>query len=397
MRVSSKSFQLQWLANFTSRQVELADIQRQVSTGKRVATAADDPAGASQIVQLQDGLNRLERYAANAATARRRLGLEESALAEAGDLLDRVRELAIQAGGPTQTTQVRQALADEAREIRRNLLDLANAQDGEGRYLFAGNAVRNQPFTNAGSSVTYNGDDGTRSQRIGDNRVVSEGDPGSSVFSAIRNGNGTFTVAPAAGNTGTAIYSAATVADAGAWPTASFTIAFTAPDAYEVRDGGGAVVQSGAFSTGDTISFAGIGVTVKGQPATGDEFQVAPSTYQDVFTTVDRFIAAMESNLSDGASRAQAQSALNSSLLDLDQALDHLSTVRSSVGSRLAVIERQRENNEDLALEYTQTMSTVRDVDYASAISELEQQLIGLEAAQKTFVRTRSFSLFNLI
>ena len=85
MRVSSKSFQLQWLANFTSRQVELADIQRQVSTGKRVATAADDPAGASQIVQLQDGLNRLERYAANAATARRRLGLEESALAEAGD------------------------------------------------------------------------------------------------------------------------------------------------------------------------------------------------------------------------------------------------------------------------------------------------------------------------
>ena len=138
-------------------------------------------------------------------------------------------------------------------------------------------------------------------------------------------------------------------------------------------------------------------MTVQGQPATGDEFQVAPSTYQNVFTTVDRFIAAMESNLSDGASRAQAQSALNSSLLDLDQALDHLSTVRSSVGSRLAVIERQRENNEDLALEYTQTMSTVRDVDYASAISELEQQLIGLEAAQKTFVRTRSFSLFNLI
>lgn len=375
----------------------MAEIQRQVSTGKRVATAADDPAGAAQIIQLQDGLNRLDRYSANADTARRRLSLEENALAEAGDLLDRVRELGIQAGGASQTPEVRQALADEARELRRNLLDLANAQDGEGRYLFAGNAVKTQPFTNTGGSVTYNGDDGTRSQRIGDNRVVSEADAGSSVFSAIRAGNGTFTVAPAASNSGTAIYSAATVVNASAWPTASFTIAFTAPDTYEVRDGGGAVIQSGGFSSGDTISFAGVGVTVEGQPATGDEFQVAPSNYQDVFTTVDRFIAAMESDLSGGANRAQAQSALNSSLLDLDQALEHLGTVRSSVGSRLAVIEQQGENNEDLGLQYTQTLSLLRDVDYASAISELEQQLLGLEAAQKTFARTRSFSLFNLI
>ena len=146
MRVSTKSFQMQWLANFTARQVQLADIQRQVSTGKRVTTAGDDPVGAAQIIQLQEGLNRLDSFAKNADTARRRLSLEESALTEAGDLLNRVRELAIQAGGATQTNQVRQALADEAREVRRNLLDLANSQDGEGRYLFAGNRVKDQPF-----------------------------------------------------------------------------------------------------------------------------------------------------------------------------------------------------------------------------------------------------------
>ena len=99
MRVSTKSFQLQWLNNFTSRQSELADIQRQVSTGKRVATAGDDPAGASQMIQLQEGLNRLDSFAQNADTARRRLSLEENVLSEAGDLLNRVRELAIQAGG----------------------------------------------------------------------------------------------------------------------------------------------------------------------------------------------------------------------------------------------------------------------------------------------------------
>jgi flagellar hook-associated protein 3 FlgL len=61
------------------------------------------------------------------------------------------------------------------------------------------------------------------------------------------------------------------------------------------------------------------------------------------------------------------------------------------------VIAQQAESNQELDQQYQQTLSTVRDVDYASAISELEQQLLGLEAAQKTYARTRAFSLFSLI
>ncbi|MDJ0929114.1 MAG: flagellar hook-associated protein FlgL, partial [Gammaproteobacteria bacterium] len=360
MRVSTKTFQLQWLNSFTQRQADLVDIQRQVSTGRKVATAADDPAGASQMILLQQGLERLESYAGNADTASRRLSLAEGALSEAGDLLNRVRELAIQAGGASQTPETRAALADEAREIYRNLLDLANAQDGEGRFLFAGNRVINQPFTESAGVVSYNGDDGTRVQRIGDNRVVAEGNPGSEVFSAIRNGNGTFFVTADSGNTGTAIYSSATVTDRSAWPVSDFTISFAAPDAYEVRDSGGAVIQSGAFNPGDSISFAGIAVRLEGTPATGDQFQVSPSRNQDVFTTVQNFIATMEGDLSSPASRAQIQSQLNSSLLDMDRALDNLSAIRSSVGSRLAVIEQQADNNAELGLQFTQTLSLVR-------------------------------------
>ena len=138
-------------------------------------------------------------------------------------------------------------------------------------------------------------------------------------------------------------------------------------------------------------------VSIEGTPATGDQFQVRPSQNQDVFTTVQNFIATMEADLASPANRAQAQSQLNSSLLDMDRALDNLSAVRSSVGSRLAVIEQQADNNAELGLQFTQTLSLVRDVDYASAISELELQLQGLEAAQRTYARTRSFSLFSLI
>ena len=73
MRISTKTLQLLWLTNFNQRQVELGEIQRQVSTGKRISTAADDPVGAAQMVLLQQGLDRLDSYRSNADTARRRL------------------------------------------------------------------------------------------------------------------------------------------------------------------------------------------------------------------------------------------------------------------------------------------------------------------------------------
>ena len=397
MRVSTKSFQLQWLNSFNQRQGDLLDIQRQVSTGRRLATAADDPAGAAQAVLLQQGLERLGSYAANAETARRRLSLAETALGDSTDLLNRVRELAVQAGDGTQSPETRRAIASEARELLNNLLDVANSQDGEGRYLFGGNRVKTLPFAASGTSVSYQGDTGTSAQRVGDNRVIEDNLPGSLVFAAIRNGNGTFAVDAASGNTGTGIYTRPVVSDPAAWIPDDYALVFTAPDAYEVTDSSGVVLQSGSFAPGDTIGFAGIGVTIEGEPAAGDRFDVSPSRNQSAFATIEKFIAALESGTGNPAGRAKINSALNSALSDLDQALDNISIYRSGIGSRLSVIEQQLESNAELDQQYSQTLSTVRDVDYASAISQLEQQLIGLEAAQKTFARTRSFSLFSLI
>ena len=397
MRISTNTLQLQWLNSFSERQQQLSAIQQQVNTGRRVHTAKDDPAGAAQMSLLEQGLARLDDYAANADTARRRLSLTEGALAKAGDMLDRVRELAIQAGGATQSEESRAALANEARELLRGLIDVANSQDGEGRYLFAGNRVHDLPFVTSGTAVAYTGDDGTRSQRIGDNRVVTENETGFDVFSAIRTGNGTFSVRPDPTNSGEAFFVNGTVTDASAWPASSFVINFTAADSYTIFDDGGNVVQTGSYNPGDSIEFAGVSVTLKGVPAAGDNFTIEPSRNQNIFATVQSFIDTMESGLSNAGDRARVQSRLNSDLMNLDRALGNLTTARSRVGSRLAIIDQQTDSNADLGLQYTQTLSQVRDVDYATAISELQLQLTGLEAAQKAFARIRSFSLFNLL
>lgn len=395
MRIASNVYQLQWLASIQRQQAELAAIQDQVSSGRRISTAKDDPAGAAQGLLLQQGLDRLENFATNAETARRRLALEEDSLSQATDALNRVRELAIQAASGTQTQESRSAIAAEARELLTGLLNTANAQDGEGRYLFAGNLVQSRPFILSGT-VQYAGDSGVRAQRVADARTVQEGDPGSAVFMQIPAGNGAYTVGANAGNTGTASWSSATVTNGTPFVAGTYTLEFTSPTTWQARSGA-AVVAAGTYAPGETISFQGATIEFQGSPAAGDQFTVAPARFQDMFRTVQDFITTLGTNTSNAAGRATFQNRINSNLQNLDQALQHVSNFRSQVGARLATIDQQLDNNADVALELKSSLSTIKDLDYATAISKLEQQLTSLEAAQKAYARTQSFSLFDVL
>jgi len=395
MRVSSSVYQLQWLASIRRQQVDVAATQQQVSTGKRINTAADDPAGAAQAILLQQGLDRLKNYAANAETAQRRLGLEEGSLSQATEALNRVRELAIQAANGTQTRESRSAIAAEARELLAGLLNTANSQDGEGRYLFAGNQVQSRPFI-LSSTVQYNGDSGTRSQRVADARTVQEGDSGSAVFMEIPSGNGTYTVSSASSNTGTASWTSATVTNGTPFVPGTYTVAFTSASTWEASSAG-VVLASGTYAPGGSVSFQGATIALQGTPAAGDQFTVAPARFQDVFKTVQDFITTLGTDTASPAGRSTFQNQLNSNLQNLDQALQHLGNFRSQVGARLASIDQQTENNADVQLELKRSLSVIRDLDYATAISRLELQLTSLQAAQKAYARTQSFSLFDVL
>jgi flagellar hook-associated protein 3 FlgL len=397
MRISSRTMQLQWLAAFQRQQAAVSTTQRQISSGQRIQTAGDDPAAAAQSVRLDAAIARINNFTRNGDTAQRRLALEEGALDKATIGLDRARELMIQAGSGVQTPETRRAIAGEVEEILRGVLATANSQDGEGRYLFGGSVVKQPPFAGSGGDVAYQGDNLVRTQPIAEQRQVAEADPGSRVFMDIRAGNGLFAVTAAPANTGTASFANSAVTDRSQWIPDSYTLEFTATDAYEVRTSGGVVVASGTAAPGQPIAFRGVTVLVEGEAAPGDRFTVAASPNRSIFATLQDFVDNLATDTGQPAGRALFQSRLNAGLQDIDQALANVSLVRSEVGSRLATIEAQLDSGADLELELTRSLSGLRDVDYASAVSALEQQLTALEAAQKAFARTRAFSLFDIL
>lgn len=395
MRVSTASNFLSGLRAIQNLQSALDQTQRQISSGRRLLTPSDDPVAAGRALDLRESLSRLTQFDRNAGVAGNRLALEESSLTSANDVLQRVRELALQANNDTQSDETRALIAIEIRDRLDFLVQIANQKDGSGRYLFSGNLSDTAPVTRSGSTYTYNGDQGQRLIQIGESRQIADSDPGSDLFFMVRAGNGVFTTRAAGMNTGTGIVGASSVVDPTAWDQDSYSVAFLDATNYEVRDSGGGLVVAGTYESGDRIAFRGIEFSLTGQPAGGDAFSVTAAPYQDVFTSIERLASALEQPVFDDASRASMTNAINGGITDLDEAIGSILDVRTQIGSRLSAIEAQIDSNGAMALAVQETLSSLEDLDYAEALSRLSLSMTTLEAAQQSFVRTQQLSLFN--
>ncbi|HWR77760.1 MAG TPA: flagellar hook-associated protein FlgL [Thiobacillus sp.] len=113
---------------------------------------------------------------------------------------------------------------------------------------------------------------------------------------------------------------------------------------------------------------------------------------QDVFETLNLLI-----NQLNTPGTAGLDAALAAANGDMDLALDNVLTVRASVGSRLQELDALDNAGEDRHIQYSQILSDLQDLDYTEALTQLSQQQITLEAAQRSFVKTSGLSLFNFL
>ncbi|HEV2621290.1 MAG TPA: flagellar hook-associated protein FlgL [Frateuria sp.] len=395
MRVSTSWMQQQSVNTMMERQGDLSGIQTQMGTGKRINQPSDDPVGATRAVELTHLGADTDQYQRNITSANARLGLEDKTLSSVGNVLGRVRTLLLQGMNASQTAESRNDIATEMVQLRDQLLGMANSKDAQGDYIFAGNRTGAAPFVSQPGGVSYVGDQGQRMVAAGPGLQVATGDPGSAVFMDTLTGNGSFAVGAAAGNTGSALVGATGVTDASAWNGGNYQIVFTAPNAYEVRDSGGAVVSSGAYDPekGGTIAFKGVQVAFSGTPAANDSFAVAPSSKQSMFDTLDGIIGALRQSTSETG----LQNALGGQLANLDQAIGTVTQTRAGVGARMNALDQQGSLNGDLTLQYKTALSDVQDLNYYDAVSKLSLQSSALQAAQLTFSKLQNMTLFDYL
>ncbi len=306
MQVSTSLMFDRAIARMGVTQDRLSQTQLQLSSGKQVIKPSDAPDESATITRMKSVIERQESYLDTMNTVKDKLAQQETAAKSANDIVIRIKELAVQAANDTNSPADRQYIGIEVRELRDQLLSLANSQDVNGNYIFSGSRVAKPAFaTDAGGQLLYQGDMTVSPAGVGDEREVPTNRPGVNPFGKI-------------------------------------------------------------IRTAEDGSRQGVGF----------------------FQAIDDFAAALDANDSSAIQRAVGETGTLQ---------ESLSGSLAAIGASMNTIDNQTALTEETLLRLKGTLSKVEDVDYTEAITQMNKDMLALEAAQSSFAKISQLNLFDYI
>lgn len=182
MRVSDQQFYGSTAGSLQRIKAHIVRAQEQIATQQRIAKPSDDPSIFGQAILEKSSLADNDQWMRNIQFGTARVAVADQTLGEAQNLISRIRELAVQARSDTTSAQGRVTIAQEVRQLHRQLIQLANAEVS-GQPVFAGTETGAPPFVlGAGDAVTYQGNSESQSIAVGPNQTTQIVLPGDQVF-----------------------------------------------------------------------------------------------------------------------------------------------------------------------------------------------------------------------
>ncbi len=396
MRIATANAYDNSLDALMRRQSELAKSQQQLTTGKRVNRASDDPAAAARAERALAAEARTTATLRGVDASMNAMALTESAVGDAVELMQQVRETMVAAGNPAYSDAERRGLADKLRGLRNQLLDVANRADGSGNHVFGGQGVTQAPFIDAPGGVVFRGVQGHLQAATDDELALTL--DGERVWMHARTGNGVFETAPAAGNTGSAWIDSGTVTDPAAIDGATYRVEISVVAGvthYTVLRDGTVIDPAQPFRPGQSIEVAGRSATLNGDPADGDAFEMRPSQPgMSVFDVIDQAVADLSQPLRSGSQIAQTNAR---DLTHMDAVMNQLQAVRSQLGETLNRIDNVSDRLGAQKLASQTARSEAEDLDMVHALSEFANRQTGYDAALKSYSMVQKLSLFDYL
>lgn len=409
MRLSTSMMYSNGLKGIMSNESELNRLSEQVGSGRRVLTPSDDPLAAALAINVAQTKQMNETFASNRNTAKQNLGLEANVLDSLTTTMQDVMTRVVQAGSTLDDTN-RGALATALKSAREAILGLANSTDGNGQFLFSGNAGSTAPYGTDG--VYVGAASGDRLVQVDQTRKLSTSDMGNVVFNRANPGSQSYITTADPTNTGTAVFSTTSVKP-GSNPTgSSFSIEFaTATDGSVTYQIIGtpptttppttppAPIGPVPYVPGQAIEMGnGISLSVTGVPANGDKISIARASSDnvDLFKTLDNLIKVLDSPIAgNDTAVANLNNTLSTANKTLSNIYDNLQTVQASVGARLNELDALDATGSQRGLSYAKSLSDLEDLDLIPAASALALRQVALQAAQAAFMAVQGSSLFS--
>jgi flagellin len=354
----------------TTNNRSLSTSMEQLSTGKRINSAQDDAAGFAIAQKMTSQIRGLNQAVRNAGDAISLVQTAEGALVEVNNMLQRMRELSVQAATDSNVTTDREALNNEFNQLRLEINRVATNTQWNGRNVldqgFTGNGAANpglykfQVGANANQTIDLTiGNYTTNSVSQGTTAVAT-------------------TTTPASGPGANAVAQVSTMTIAGT-PALGDNITVTVGDKSFTHKvvAGAATVQTvteiaAAINTGlGTIT----GITTAANAGV--------LTFTAATGGVPFQISASQGGLLSGVreSAISTQSGANSAIAALDTALKTVNTGRAEMGATMNRLQYASDNLANISTNTAESRSRIQDTDYASATTELARSQIIQQAA----------------
>lgn len=148
-RISERQLHRTSIGHIQDNREAVFRYSNEVDTGLKVSKISDSDQ-TSLISEYQESLKQVESYRNRTAAAQSALSFQEEALSQAGDLLVRAKEIAAQAANGSNSSTTRTALADEAFQLRNQIVSIANSKY-QGKYIWGGADDDDPPY----DALTY--------------------------------------------------------------------------------------------------------------------------------------------------------------------------------------------------------------------------------------------------
>ncbi|MEO8118408.1 MAG: flagellar hook-associated protein FlgL [Rhodoferax sp.] len=399
------------LRNLSTRQSALSGLQENLTSGKRVVRASDDPTSAAQAERALTRMSRIATDQRALESQRSSITMAESTLGDITDALQNFRELVVSAGNGSYTAADRKTIAGQLTGLRDQILASANRQDTNGQPLFSALGSALAPFVGPQSIAPDYQFNGLPGQSASSNVAIPSTLDGDSAFMLQSARDGSFNVSTnTIPTTRTLTTSNVTVSNSALVTGSAYSIAIAGVDTTSVP--GTTTVTynvtenpnlTGPF-TGLTASYPstqsaniavtampGLSLSIKGTPAVGDTITVDPSP--SLFSVLDDAIR----DIGSAANGNAASQAISQALGNIDIGMGRVSAIRGQAGDLLNRADRITDNQGKRSIGLEADRSRAEDLDIVKGLADFQNQQTAYQAALQSYAQVQKLSLFNYI
>jgi len=360
MRVTDRMNYDQVHQNMQKNRSDMADLQNQAASQKRLNKPSDDPVGAARVLTTRSEDRGLQQFVKNIHQARSFLDMSDQALGELSELLVRAKELAIQqANDAGSNPETRTVAAVEVGQAFSQAVQIGNRKLGE-RYIFGGYRTTTPPYDRGGQ---YSGDDGDMNVLINKDAELAMNLPGSRVFQGM-------------GVSSDGLIRSRADSPKAAEDIPEFKNQNQLRD-QEIQDGKTQEVQLRA--------------PANAPPHKTHQVETTAEAYQDgvdVFRVLKHFEIALRTN-----DKAEIQVAID----DLDRSLSQIIQARAQVGARVQTLNQTQESLQRSLVDNKALQSQIEDADLYQTVSDITKTDSTLRASLETSGRLVQKSLLDFL